>query len=168
MNYISWLQFPLFIIVSLLLVKPLGLYMARVFQGERSILTPVLLPVEKFCYRIAGIKADDEMSWKKYVVAVLLFNFVGLIFLYILLRVQHFLPFNPQGFGNVPPDQTFNIAVSFVTNTNWQNYGGEATLSYLSQMLGLGSSKLSLRRNRDGCINRSHPRDFRKNHSKCR
>jgi K+-transporting ATPase ATPase A chain len=138
MNNFSWLQFPLYIIVLLLLVKPIGLYMARVYQGERSFLTPVLLPIEKFFYRIAGIKPDDEMNWKKYVVAVLLFNFVGLIFLYILLRVQHFLPLNPQGFGNVSPDLTFNTAVSFVTNTNWQGYGGETTLSYLSQMLGLG------------------------------
>ena len=138
MNNYSWLQFPLYIIVLLLLVKPLGLYMARIYQGERTFLTPVFAPVERFFYRLAGVKKDDDMDWKSYALTVLLFNLVGLIFLYLLLRIQNYLPLNPQGLGNVAPDLSFNTAVSFTSNTNWQSYGGETTLSNLSQMLGLG------------------------------
>ena len=138
MNTISWFQFPLYVIVLLLLVKPLGLYMARVYQGEITILSRIFLPVEKIFYRLSGIQADEEMDWKTYASTLLLFNLIGLLFLYLLLRLQYFLPLNPQALGNVPPDLAFNTAVSFVTNTNWQSYGGEYSLSYLSQMLGLG------------------------------
>ena len=138
MNNYSWLQFPLYIIVLLLLVKPLGLYMARIYQGERTFLTPVFAPVERLFYRLAGVKKDDDMDWKSYALTVLLFNLVGLFFLYLLLRIQNYLPLNPQGLGSVAPDLSFNTAVSFISNTNWQSYGGETTLSNLSQMLGLG------------------------------
>jgi K+-transporting ATPase ATPase A chain len=134
----SWLQFPLYIVVLSILIKPLGLYMARVYQGERSFLSPIILPVEKFIFKLAGVKPDDEMTWKTYALSVLLFNLVGFFFLYILLRIQHVLPLNPQALGAVSPELAFNTAVSFVSNTNWQNYGGETTMSNLSQMLGLG------------------------------
>jgi K+-transporting ATPase ATPase A chain len=134
----SWLQFPLYIVVLLISIKPLGLYMARVYQGERSFLSPIILPVEKFIFKLAGVKPDDEMTWKTYALSVLLFNLVGFFFLYILLRIQHVLPLNPQALGAVSPELAFNTAVSFVSNTNWQNYGGETTMSNLSQMLGLG------------------------------
>jgi K+-transporting ATPase ATPase A chain len=134
----SWLQFPFYIVVLLILIKPLGLYMARVYQGERSFLSPVILPVEKFIFKLAGVKPDDEMTWKIYALSVLLFNLVGFFFLYILLRIQHVLPLNPQALGAVSPELAFNTAISFVSNTNWQNYGGETTMSNLSQMLGLG------------------------------
>lgn len=138
MNMMSWLQFPLYLVVLLILVKPLGSYMARVYQGERSILSPVILPVEKLVFKLAGVKPDDEMNWKTYTLNVLLFNLLGFFFLYLLLRFQHYLPLNPQSLGALSPDLAFNTAVSFLSNTNWQNFGGETTLSNLSQMLGLG------------------------------
>ncbi len=138
MNMMSWLQFPLYVVVLLMLVKPLGSYMARVYQGERSFLSPVILPVEKFIFKLSGVKPDDEMTWKTYALVVLLFNLVGFFFLYLLLRFQHVLPLNPQALGAVSPELAFNTAISFVSNTNWQNYGGETTMSNLSQMLGLG------------------------------
>lgn len=138
MSIISWLQFPLYIGILLILVKPLGSYMARVYQGERTFLSPVIAPVERAVLRIAGVKSDDEMTWKTYALTVLLFNLVGFFFLYLLLRLQQILPLNPQALGSVSPQLAFNTAVSFVTNTNWQSYSGETTMSYLSQMLGLG------------------------------
>lgn len=138
MNIMSWLQFPLYIGVLLILVKPLGGYMARVYQGERTFLSPVIAPIERAVLRLAGIKSDDEMTWKTYAIIVLLFNLVGFFFLYLLLRFQQILPLNPQVLESVSPQLAFNTAVSFVTNTNWQSYGGETTMSYLSQMLGLG------------------------------
>lgn len=138
MTFMSWLQFPLYIVVLLILVKPLGLYMARVYQGERTFLSPVIKPIEKLVFKMAGVNPDDEMSWKTYALTVLAFNLVGFFFLYLLLRMQHVLPLNPQALGAVSPELSFNTAVSFVTNTNWQSYGGETTMSNLSQMLGLG------------------------------
>ncbi len=138
MNIMSWLQFPLYIVFLLILVKPLGLFMARVYQGERTLLSPVIAPVEKFIFKLAGVKPYDEMTWKTYAMTVLLFNLVGFFFLYLLLRCQHVLPLNPQALGALSPELAFNTAVSFVSNTNWQNYGGETTMSNLSQMLGLG------------------------------
>ena len=138
MSNMSWLQFPLFVVVLLLSVKPLGLYMARVYQGERTFLSPVIAPVERFVFKVAGLKPDDEMTWKTYALMVLAFNLVGFFFLYLLLRLQHVLPLNPQALGSVSPELSFNTAVSFVTNTNWQSYSGETTLSNFSQMLGLG------------------------------
>jgi K+-transporting ATPase ATPase A chain len=120
-----------------LLVKPLGLYMAHVYQGEHTFIDPVLRPVERFLYRLMGVRPDEEMDWKTYTIAMLLFSLAGLLFLYALQRLQGFLPFNPQKFGAVAPDLAFNTAASFTTNTNWQNYAGETTLSYLTQMIGL-------------------------------
>ncbi len=132
------LQLVLYFGVLLLLAKPLGVYMARVYEGQPSGLDRVLGPVERLFYRLCGIKPDEEMSWKKYTGAVLLFSGTGLLFLYLLQRLQGFLPLNPQKFPAVSPDSSFNTAVSFITNTNWQGYGGETTMSYLTQMAGLG------------------------------
>jgi K+-transporting ATPase ATPase A chain len=112
--------------------------MAKVYQGEQTFLSPIFRPIEKVLYRIAGVKNDDEMNWKTYALTVLIFNLFGFLFVYQLLRTQNVLPLNPQAFRGVSPELSFNTAVSFVTNTNWQNYGGETTLSNLSQMLGLG------------------------------
>jgi K+-transporting ATPase ATPase A chain len=127
----------LYLLLLLALTKPVGAYMARVYSGERTWLDPVLGPVERLVYRVCGVDATVEHGWKTYTVAMLLFNLAGLLLLYALLRLQHVLPLNPQGFAAVPSDLAFNTAASFTTNTNWQNYGGESTLSYLSQMMGL-------------------------------
>ena len=137
MNNYSFLQLIIYMGTLLLLVKPLGAYMAKVYQGERIFLERVLAPVERMLYRISGINPHIEMDWKVYALAMLTFNTLGLFFVYILQRVQGFLPLNPQGLGAVTPDSAWNTAVSFATNTNWQGYGGETTMSYLSQMLGL-------------------------------
>jgi K+-transporting ATPase ATPase A chain len=133
----GFLQITLYLIALVLLVKPLGGYMARVYQGERTVLGRVLGPVERLIYRLIGAHPAQEMDWKTYTVAVLLFSLVGILFLYVLQRIQGFLPLNPQGFGAVSPDSSLNTATSFVTNTNWQGYGGESTMSYLTQMLGM-------------------------------
>jgi len=138
MNEFRWLPLMVYLTILLLTVKPLGGYIARVLEGEHTFLSPVLSPFEKFVYRIGGIDTRDEMNWKTYTIAVLLFNFLGFIFLFILLQVQYLLPLNPQSLAGIHPLLAFNIAVSFITNTNWQSYGGESTLSYLTQMLGLG------------------------------
>jgi K+-transporting ATPase ATPase A chain len=137
MSIFDWLQIGLYLLVLILLVKPLGAYMARVYQGERVFLTPAVGPIERFIYRIAGQRPDEEMDWKTYAFAMLLFNFAGLLLVYALQRLQFALPFNPQDLGAVKPDLAFNTAVSFATNTNWQSYGGETTMSYLTQMVGL-------------------------------
>ena len=133
----GWIQIALFCAVVLALVKPLGLYMTRVFTGERTLLSPVLGPVERGLYRIAGLDARQEQSWFGYAGAFVAFHVFGFLVLYAVLRLQAALPFNPAEQAAVAPDLAFNTAVSFLTNTNWQNYGGESTLSYLSQMLGL-------------------------------
>src|SRR6266568_3433380 len=127
----------LYLVVLLALAKPLGLYMARVYEGRAPGLEPVLGPLERLCYRCCGVRRTDEMGWKTYAGAMLLFNLVGLLVVYGLQRLQGILPLNPQQFGAVSPDSSFNTAVSFATNTNWQGYGGESTMSYLTQMLGL-------------------------------
>jgi K+-transporting ATPase ATPase A chain len=137
MNLYSLLQIVLFMGILLGLAKPLGLFMAKVYQGERVFLDRVLGPVERFIYRISGINPKDEMDWKVYAIAMLIFNAFGLIFVYLLQRLQGVLPLNPQGLGAVTPDSSWNTAVSFATNTNWQGYSGETTMSYLTQMLGL-------------------------------
>jgi len=124
-------------LVLLLLVKPLGAFMARVYQGERTFLDPVLGPVERLLYRLSGVRAEEEMNWKTYAIATMLFNALGLFAVYGIQRLQGVLPLNPMGLGAVTPDSSFNTAVSFATNTNWQGYGGEVTMSYLSQMLAL-------------------------------
>ncbi|MCK8782284.1 potassium-transporting ATPase subunit KdpA [Rhizobium sp. NTR19] len=137
MTLIGWLQISLLFLAVLLVIKPLGLYMARVFSGERIFLSPVLGRVERDLYRVSGINPEKEQSWLGYTFAMLAFSLVGFLALYAMLRLQAYLPLNPQGFPGVPADLAFNTAVSFVTNTNWQNYGGETTLSHFSQMAGL-------------------------------
>ncbi len=137
MNVYSWVQLIFYMVVLIVLAKPLGAFMARVYQGERTFLDPVLRPVEKVIYRLSGVHPDEEMNWKVYAVAMLLFNGLGLLVVYLLQRLQGFLPLNPQAFGAVTPDSSWNTAVSFATNTNWQGYGGETTMSYLTQMLAL-------------------------------
>ena len=137
MTTIGWIQIALFCAVVVALVKPLGWFMTRVFNGERTFLTPVLRPVEVTLYRLAGVDETREQHWLTYALAMLLFHVGGFVLLYALLRLQGLLPFNPMDMSAVPPDLAFNTAISFVTNTNWQNYGGESTMSYLVQMLGL-------------------------------
>jgi K+-transporting ATPase ATPase A chain len=138
MTIVGWLQAALIFGLVCACVKPLGVYMARLFEGERVFLSPLLAPVERGLYRICRIDPDREMGWKGYAFAVLAFSLVSLVYLYVLLRTQAFLPLDPQGFGNLAPDLAWNTAVSFMTNTNWQFYSGESTMSYLSQMAGLG------------------------------
>jgi K+-transporting ATPase ATPase A chain len=133
----GWAQITIFFVILVLITKPLGSFISLVFEGRENFLTPVVGPLERFLYRLTGINPDEEMDWKTYLVAMLLFSMVGVAFLYLLLRMQGVFPLNPQKVGNVAPDQALNTAVSFVTNTNWQNYGGENGLSYLTQMLGL-------------------------------
>ncbi len=133
----GWLQIAIYFAVLTALVVPLGRYMARVFEGESTVLSPALRPVETFLYRMSGIDENREQHWVTYTTAMLLFNAAGFVLLYALLRLQGWLPLNPAGQSGVPADLAFNTAVSFSTNTNWQNYGGESTLSYLSQMVGL-------------------------------
>ncbi|GAM99934.1 potassium-transporting ATPase A chain [alpha proteobacterium U9-1i] len=137
MTLIGWLQIALFIVVVTALVRPLGGYMTRVFSGEGVFLSPVLRPVENAFYAIAGVNAKEEQGWKGYALAMLAFHVFGFLLLYAILRLQNVLPLNPQGFGPMSDHLAFNTAVSFITNTNWQSYGGESTLSYLSQMAGL-------------------------------
>lgn len=134
----SWIQIAIYFAVLLLCVKPLGAFMARVYEGDIPAWLRPLALVERGLYRLCGVKTSDEMTWKTYAGAVLVFNLVGLLFVYALQRAQGFLPLNPQGFGAVSPDSSFNTAISFASNTNWQGYGGESTMSYLTQMLGLG------------------------------
>jgi K+-transporting ATPase ATPase A chain len=131
------LQLVLYVVVLLALAKPLGAYMARVFEGRRIALDRVLGWFERLVYRLGGIRADQETGWKHYAIAMMTFNIAGLVVLYLLQRLQGVLPLNPQALGAVSPDSSFNTAVSFATNTNWQGYGGETTMSYLTQMLGL-------------------------------
>jgi K+-transporting ATPase ATPase A chain len=137
MTATGFLQIGIYVAVLLLAAKPLGLYMTAVYEGRRTWLSPVFGPVERFLYRLFGTSEADEMGWKRYAVAMLLFNGLGLVAVYALQRFQGGLPLNPQGFPGVSPDLAFNTASSFATNTNWQSYGGETTLSYLTQMLGL-------------------------------
>ena len=137
MTLIGWMQILLFCAVVVALVKPLGGYMTRVFAGERTFLSPALRPVEILLYKVGGVDEQREQHWLTYTVAMLLFNMAGFLLLYALMRLQGVLPLNPAGQSAVAPDLAFNTAVSFATNTNWQNYGGETTMSYLSQMIGL-------------------------------
>jgi K+-transporting ATPase ATPase A chain len=130
-------QIALYFGVLFLLAKPLGVYMARIYEGEAFWPTRVLGPVEQLLYRLCGIEAGEEMDWKQYTIAVLVFSTAGVFLLYLVQRVQGILPLDPQKFTGVSPDSSFNTAVSFITNTNWQGYGGESTMSYLTQMAGL-------------------------------
>jgi len=136
MNVYDWQQLILFFAVLLLLVKPFGAYMVKVYQGEQTLLSPLLAPCEGFIYRITGVAPSDEMDWRRYAGTMLLFNLLGFLVLFLLLLTQHFLPLNPGQFSAFSWPLAFNTAVSFTTNTNWQNYGGESTASYLSQMAG--------------------------------
>src|SRR5262245_1497961 len=133
----AWIEIALYLVVLLLAAKPLGGFMARVLEGERTWLTPVLGPLEHLCYRVAGVRPDEEMGWKRYALAMMVFNMAGFAAVYALQRLQHLLPLNPEHLGAVTPDSAFNTAMSFATNTNWPGYAGETTLSYLTQMLGL-------------------------------
>jgi potassium-transporting ATPase potassium-binding subunit len=133
----GWLQFALFFGVMLLLMRPLGLYMARVVEGQKTFLDPVLRPVERLLYRSCGIESDREMSWQQYTVAMLLFSLVSMLLTYLVERAQHFLPWNPQHLAGVAPALAFNTAASFTTNTNWQSYTPETTMSYFTEMVGL-------------------------------
>jgi len=137
MNASGWLQIALYAAVLLALVRPLGAYMARVYQGERTVLDPLVGPLERTVYRLCGVDPSAEMGWKAYAFGVLAFSAAGLAALYALQRLQGLLPLNPEGLGAVTPDSAFNTMASFVSNTNWQGYAGETTMSYLSQMLGL-------------------------------
>jgi K+-transporting ATPase ATPase A chain len=133
----GYLQIGLYLAALLLLAWPLGLYMARIYAGDLPRYVRWLQPLENGMYRLAGIKAEEGMSWLRYAMAFLIFNLLGLLVVYALQRLQLWLPLNPQGLANVTPDSAFNTAISFATNTNWQGYGGETTMSYLTQMLGL-------------------------------
>ncbi len=137
MTFNGWLQIALFCAIIVALVKPMGGYMTRLFAGERTFLWPVLAPIERGLYRLAGIDPNEEQHWTRYAMAMLLFNLAGFLLLYALQRLQGVLPLNPQDFAAVDPDLAFNTAVSFTTNTNWQAYAGESTMSYLTQMMGL-------------------------------
>ena len=132
----GWFQLVFYVAVLLLLAKPLGIYMANVYEG-RSAALRVGGAVERLIYRVAGVDAEHEMRWTQYAMASLWFTFAGLLLVYALQRMQAWLPFNPQAMANVSADSSFNTAISFVTNTNWQGYGGESTMSYLTQMLAL-------------------------------
>jgi K+-transporting ATPase ATPase A chain len=127
----------LFLLIVTLFAIPLGKYMSKVFTGERTFMTPLVRPVETFIYRICSIDENKEMSWKRYTYALLIFNILGILFLFALQLIQNFLPLNPAGMSSVRWDTALNTAISFVTNTNWQSYAGETTMSYLTQMLGM-------------------------------
>src|SRR5882672_7456320 len=133
----GWFQILLLLGVTFAVTKPLGVFMTRVFNGEKTFLDPVLRPIEKLVYRLTGVDKQHEMRWTEYTVAMLLFSGVSMALLYLIERTQQWLPLNPQKMVNVPPALAFNTAASFTTNTNWQNYSGESTMSYFTQMAGL-------------------------------
>src|SRR4029077_8765103 len=134
----GWLQIGLFLLLVFLVTKPIGIFMTKVFNREKTLMDPVLRPVEKLLYRVTGVDETHEMRWTEYAVSMLLFSLVSMIVLYLMERLQGYLPFNPQKFGAVNSSTlAFNTAASFTTNTNWQNYSGETTMSYLTQMAGL-------------------------------
>ena len=137
MNLNNMIQCLVYLAALLFCVKPLGIYMARIYEGKPAVLNQWFGPLERWFYKLCGIKPEDEMSWKTYAVALMLFNILGIIAVYAIQRFQAFLPLNPTHMPAVPADLAFNTAISFATNTNWQSYGGETTLSYLTQMLGL-------------------------------
>ncbi|WP_424626858.1 potassium-transporting ATPase subunit KdpA [Bradyrhizobium sp. SYSU BS000235] len=139
MTFIGWIQILLFCAIIVALVRPLGGYMTKVFDGERTFLSPVIRPIEAGLYWVAGVDEKREQHWLTYAISMLFFQIGGFVILYALMRLQAGLPFNPAEQAAVAPDLSFNTAVSFVTNTNWQNYGGETTMSYLTQMMGLTS-----------------------------
>jgi K+-transporting ATPase ATPase A chain len=133
----GWFQIGFYLLVIFLLTKPVGIFMIRVFNGEKTFLDPVLRPIERVVYRLTGVDEKHEMRWTEYTIAMLLFSGVSMVLLYMIERTQKWLPFNPQKFPNVEPGLAFGTAASFTTNTNWQAYSGESTMSYLTQMAGL-------------------------------
>src|SRR5882762_2706970 len=133
----GWLQIFLFLALIFAVTKPMGIFMARVFNREKTFMDPVLRPLERLLYRVTGVDETHEMRWTEYAVSMLLFSVVSMLVLYLMERGQVFLPFNPQKLGGVAPALAFNTAASFTTNTNWQNYSGETTMSYFTQMAGL-------------------------------
>src|SRR6202011_161456 len=137
MNANGWFQIGFFLLVIFLITKPLGVFLARVFSGEKTFLDSVLRPIEKLIYRLTGIDEKHEMRWTEYAVAMLLFSGVSMAVLYLIERMQKWLPLNPQKFANLEPGLAFGTAASFTTNTNWQAYSGESTMSYFTQMAGL-------------------------------
>src|SRR6476646_8505546 len=137
MTAIGWLQILVFFAAIVAVTKPLGVYMFRVFEGDRQPLPRTFGRLERLCYRLSAVDPRKEHTWKQYAFALLAFSAAGLIVTYLIQRLQHVLPFNPQHLGAVEPTSAFNTAASFTTNTNWQGYSGESTMSYLSQMAGL-------------------------------
>src|SRR5579863_7076626 len=138
MTISGWVQIIVFLGLIFAVTKPMGIFMARVFARERTFLDPVLRPVERLVYRLTGVDESHEMGWKEYATAMLVFSGVSMLLLYLIERVQGVLPLNPQHFGAVTPEHlAFNTAASFTTNTNWQAYSGETTMSYFTQMAGL-------------------------------
>src|ERR1041385_1648406 len=138
MRSTDWLQLAIYVGALALITKPMGLYLVQVLDAKgRTWFDPVIKPLERLTYRLMGVKSEQEQDWKQYTLAMLLFSLVSCLFTYGILRLQQVLPLNPQGLSALSPDLSFNTAVSFTTNTNWQNYGGESTMSYLSQMVGL-------------------------------
>ncbi len=138
MNSLGWMQLAFFLILLLVATKPLGLYLCKVLDPkEKTFLDPLLGPVERLCYKVLRVNPNQEHDWKRYGLCIMAFSFVSMIFTYVILRTQAFLPLNPQGFANLSEHLAFNTAASFTTNTNWQSYGGESTMSYFSQMVAL-------------------------------
>jgi potassium-transporting ATPase potassium-binding subunit len=137
MSLNGWLQALVLFAAVLALMRPLGIYIARVLEGQKTFLDPVLRPIERLIYKASGIDAASEMNWQQYTVAMLLFSFVSLLLTYLIERAQHLLPWNPQGLAAVAPDLAWNTAASFTTNTNWQSYVPEAVMSYFTEMVGL-------------------------------
>ena len=133
----GWFQIALYFLLIVLIARPLGIYMANVFERRKTFLDPVLVPIERILYRLTGVEADKEMRWTEYGIAMLLFSLVSMLVLYLIERVQTWLPWNPQHLPNVPAVLALNTAASFTTNTNWQAYVPEATMTYLTQMAGL-------------------------------
>ena len=139
----GWFQILLFLVLIFAVTKPLGIFMARIFNRERTFLDPIARPLERLLYRVTGVDENHEMRWTEYAAAMLLFSGVSMLLLYLIERVQQWLPWNPQKFGALGQELAFNTAASFTTNTNWQNYAGEATMSYLTQMAGLAYHNLT-------------------------
>ena len=135
----GWLQFAIYSVILLATVRPVGIYLTRVLEGERTWLDPVLRPFERLIYKLCGVKADKEMNWREYTFAMLGFSAVGLVLTYAIERLQYYLPWNPQHLTAVGTDLAFNTAASFTTNTNWQFYTPESTMSYLTEMAGLAT-----------------------------
>src|SRR5271163_1295454 len=133
----GWFQIGLFLLIVFGLTKPMGVFMSHVFDGGKTFLDPLLRPLERLLYRLTGVDEKREMRWTEYAIAMLLFSGVSMVLLYLIERFQVWLPWNPQHWVNVPPDLAFNTAASFTTNTNWQAYSGETTMSYFTQMAGL-------------------------------